>query len=175
MTTAKRVLAYRRKREGKTNYKKRLSLLKSGVPRLVVRRSNKYLLLQLIEYTPDGDKVVLSLSSKELTKHGFKSSAKSIPASYLTGGLLAKKAAEKKITKAIVDLGLQTHRGGTRIYAAIKGAIDAGLDIPARDEVFPGAARLSGEHLKDKGKECQAVAKKIGITLSSGTKEIKEN
>ena len=34
---------FRRRREGKTNYKKRLAFVKSDLPRLVVRRSNKYL------------------------------------------------------------------------------------------------------------------------------------
>ena len=47
MTHAKHVLPYRRKREGRTNYKKRLALLKSGQPRLVIRRSNRYLQFQL--------------------------------------------------------------------------------------------------------------------------------
>ena len=42
---------FRRKREGKTNYKKRLGLLKSKSLRLVVRKSNKHILVQLVDQT----------------------------------------------------------------------------------------------------------------------------
>ena len=37
------------------------------------------------------------------------------------------------------------------MYAALKGSIDGGLDIPAKDDVFPPEERLTGQHLTDKG------------------------
>ena len=46
-TGAKYVVQYRRKRELRTNYRKRLNLLKSGLTRLIARPSNKHLVLQL--------------------------------------------------------------------------------------------------------------------------------
>jgi len=166
MTEAKHILPLRRKREGRTNYKKRLALLKSGKPRLVIRRSNKHILLQLIAYVPDGDKVLLTISSKALLKQGWTHSTKSVPAAYFTGVLLGKAAKEKKVTDAIVDLGLQQHQAGNRICAAIKGAIDGGLKIPVSEEIFPSADRLNGMHLATaKADEVKAVAAKLGITL----------
>ena len=55
---------YKRKREGKTNYKKRLKLLQSRTTRLVIRKSNKHIIAQLTNYYPDGDKVVVGVNSK---------------------------------------------------------------------------------------------------------------
>ena len=34
--------------------------------------------------------------------------------------------------------------------AALKGVIDAGLDVPADSETFPSESRINGEHLKIK-------------------------
>jgi hypothetical protein len=36
---------------------------------------------------------------------------------------------------------------GSRIYAALKGAVDAGLEIPYNPEVLPDDSRISGEHI----------------------------
>lgn len=175
MTTAKDVLPFRRKREGKTNYKKRLSLLKSGMPRLVIRKSNKHILLQLIEYKADGDHVVLTLSSKTLLKHGWNHSTKSVPAAFLTGFLFGKAAKEKRRAEAILDIGIQQHRAGTRIYAAVKGAIDAGMRIPVGEEVFPDGSRINGLHLTTaKQDEVIALAKKLGATLPPPDVKMKE-
>ena len=168
---AKHVIKYRRKRTGRTNYKKRLALLKSGKPRLVVRVSNKHVQLQLVSYEADGDKVLVTINSKVLLKHGWTHSTKSLTAAYCTGHVLGKTALEKGVKEAIVDLGLQQHRSGTRIYAAIKGAVDAGLSIPVSDSVFPPPERLRGEHLTSvKADEVSALMKKFGITLPAGEK-----
>lgn len=147
--TTRRTIPYRRKREGKTNYKKRLEMLKSRQHRLVIRRTNKHIVLQVTGYDPDGDKVVVGVSSKALEGMGWTHSAKNLPASYLTGLLLAKKAQEKGVKNAILDLGLQTPLKGSRLYAALKGAIDGGLDVPASEEVFPSEDRLKGSHVAD--------------------------
>ena len=111
------VVPYHRKKSGKTNYKKRLRLLLSEKLRLIIRRSNKNVLGQIVQYHPDGDKVLLTTTSQELTKLGWNYSRKNLPASYLTGLLLGKKAQEKKVKEAILDLGLQTSIGGGRLYA----------------------------------------------------------
>ncbi|MBU1974265.1 MAG: 50S ribosomal protein L18, partial [Nanoarchaeota archaeon] len=45
---------YRRKREGRTNYAKRLTMLIARKTRLVVRLTNQRVIAQLIEFTPQG-------------------------------------------------------------------------------------------------------------------------
>ncbi len=140
-------VAYRRKREGKTNYKRRLTLLKSNLPRLVIRKTNTEIVLQLVNYYEDGDRVIATIPSKKLTKFGWEYSKKSIPAAYLTGLLLAKTAKDKKVSEAVLDLGLQTPQQKSKVYAALKGAIDGGLNIPADAKVFPEESRLKGEHI----------------------------
>ena len=107
-----KVFGFRRRRLGITNYEKRLNLLKSRKTRIVVRRSNNYITVQFIDYIPTGDKVLLTVSSKNLKKIGWKYSCKNIPAAYLTGVYAAKIALGRKITEGIPDLG---------IYNIIKG------------------------------------------------------
>lgn len=137
---------YRRKREGRTNYKKRLAYLKSGQHRLVIRRTNKQVIMQIVDYHPDGDKILCGVTSSDLKKHGWNYSFNSLPACYLAGILMARTAKEHKVTSAIVDLGLQSNTG-SRLYAAIKGAIDGGLEVPADEEALPSKERLHGEHI----------------------------
>ena len=137
----------RRKKQGKTNYKKRLRLLLSGKPRLVVRKSLNNIWMQVVEYTPTGDKVVLTAHSKELKKLGWEMCCSNMPSAYLTGLLLGKKAAEKKVGECVLDIGLYPSIKGNRIYAAVKGAIDAGLKIPCSKEALPADERVKGSHI----------------------------
>lgn len=140
-------VGYRRKREGRTNYKKRLELLKGRKPRLVIRRTNTQLILQIIEYNPDGDKIIITTNSNELKNQGWTHSFKNMPAAYLAGLLTAKKAKEKNVTEAILDLGLQKPHKGSRIYSALHGVIDGGLNVPANEEIFAEEKREQGEHI----------------------------
>ena len=135
---------FRRKKQGKTDYKKRLRLLLSGKPRLVVRKSLKNIWMQVVEYTPGGDKITVTAHSKELKKLGWNIGCSNLPSAYLTGLLLGKKAAEKKIGGCVLDIGLYPSIKGNRIYAAVKGAIDAGLKVPCSKEVFPSDERIKG-------------------------------
>ena len=137
---------YRRKREGKTDYRKRIILLKSRTPRLVVRRFNKNIVAQLIEYHPDGDRVIASSHSRSLEKHGWGYNTGNIPASYLVGYMIGHAAKGKE---AILDIGLHTPIPGSRIFAVLKGAADAGLKIKYSEEIAPKADRLSGKHIAD--------------------------
>ncbi len=138
---------HRRRREGRTDYKKRLELLKGRQDRLIIRKTNKHIIIQLVKYAHDGDIVLLTASSKELEKKGWKHSLKNLPASHLTGLLAGKKAKEKKVATAILDIGLYSPLKGSRIYAALKGVIDSGLKVPAGKEIFPGEERLKGGHI----------------------------
>ena len=128
-------LPFRRRREGNTNYTKRKALLKSGIPRLIIRITGKHTIAQLTESTPTGDRVITSANSKELkNKYGWKGGSNNIPASYLTGLLAGKRANSKRMNKAIADIGLRRITKGSRIFCTLKGAIDSGLDIPHKEE-----------------------------------------
>jgi large subunit ribosomal protein L18 len=140
---------FRRKREGKTNYKKRLSLLLSKKPRLIINKSLKNINLQIANYSDNGDIVVVSANSKELEKKfDWKFSKTNLSACYLTGYLLGKKAIKKNIKQAILDIGLATSVKGSRLYASLKGAIDAGLNVPVGNDIFPSEDSIKGIHIQ---------------------------
>ena len=136
----------RRRREGKTDYRKRLKILSSRKPRLVVRKTNKYIIAQIIMFDPRGDRVIASAHSGELEKYGWKLSKKNMPAAYLLGLLIARKA-EGKVNEAILDIGLYPAIHGSRIFAVAKGAIDGGLNINIGEEVLPREDRIKGQHI----------------------------
>ncbi len=138
---------YRRRREGKTNYRKRLKLLLSRKPRLVVRITNRRVIAQIVEYHPDGDRTLVFADSKELERFGWKGDLNNTPAAYLTGLLIGKKAKEAGIEEAILDIGLRTPSRGARIFAVLKGAVEAGLDVPHSEEILPDESRVRGEHI----------------------------
>ena len=48
-----------------------------------------------------------------------------------------------------LDFGLERNIKGSRIYAVLKGAIDAGLSIPHSPDILPSDERLSGKHIID--------------------------
>jgi large subunit ribosomal protein L18 len=146
-STTNFTVRYRRKREGRTDYKKRLELLKGRIDRLVIRKTNTQIILQIVKYQPDGDQVLLTVNSGELKKNGWKHSCKNIPAAYLAGVLLAKRAKQKGLNHVIIDLGLQTPLQGSKLFAAVKGAKEGGLDIPVNEEIYPSPDRIKGEHI----------------------------
>lgn len=143
----------KRRKSHQTDYGKRLKLLKSERPRLVFRKTNSAVIVQYVESVAAQDKAVFGVTSKALLKHGwpeaFKGSLKSIPAAYLTGYLVAKKIAKEKLTTPIVDLGMQRTLYKTRVYAFIKGLIDAGLEVNCKEEAFPEDERISGASMKE--------------------------
>ena len=132
-------LAVRRRRECKTDYRKRKVLLKGNKPRLVVRKSNKYILLQIVESSKAQDKILFSVNSKELLNKGWPAeksgSLKNLSASYLSGFLLGKKAKDLK-GSVILDSGLIPSTKGSRVYAVVKGLSDAGVEIPFDEKVM---------------------------------------
>ena len=140
---------FKRKRVGKTNYRKRLRLLLAGKPRLVVRKSLKNMIAQIVQYNEDGDKVILSAHTSELKKYGYEGSKGNVPASYLVGLLVGGKAKKKDIKELVLDIGLQNSIKGSRIYSVLKGCVDNGLNIPHSKEVLPKEDRINGKHIKD--------------------------
>lgn len=163
------VVPYRRKKEGKTNYKQRLGLLKSGKPRLVVRLSNKNVLAQIVEYHADGDKILVSAHSNELKKYGWNLARRNLPAGYLVGLLIGKKAKGKEV---ILDIGLRKSLQGSLIYAVVKGAVDGGLKLKCDHEMFPKEDRIEGKHItgNDKTKFTKSKKEDLGKIFKS-TKE----
>lgn len=140
-------VAFRRRRRNITDYRMRKSMISSGTPRLIVRFSTRYINAQLAEALVEGDRILASVYSKELEQFGWKASFKNIPSAYLTGLLLGKKSLANGIENAILDIGLRRPTTGARIFAVLKGAIDAGVKIPYDEQVLPNASRIKGEHI----------------------------
>ncbi len=142
----------RRRREGKTNYNRRLKLLKGDLPRIIFRKTNKYIITQYVTSTSAQDKVEFGVTSKDLLEFGwpkeFEGSLKSIPASYLTGFLIGKKIAEKKVKIPTADFQMYGKLHKTRAYAFMKGLIDAGVKLKYKKEIFPDEETITGKHLK---------------------------
>lgn len=159
-----RVFRYNRRIRGLTDYKQRLRLLKSGLTRAVIRKSNNNMFVQLVDYADQGDKVLVSVKSNELKKLGYTLHTGNISAAYLTGMLAGKKAQKAGIKgEVIVDFGLQEVLFGNKLFAAVKGLLDSGLQVKVGEEVFPADERINGEHLsvKDAKKTIEKVKSSI--------------
>ncbi len=167
----RRTIPFRRKLEGKTNYIKRLALLKSGRSRLVLRKSLNTVIAQVVEYKPQGDSILISATSKELKKFGWKGHTGNIPSAYLTGFLIGTKANKMKIKDAIVDTGLRAPIRGGRVFAAMKGALDAGMELNCGQEAFPKPDRISGKHIADYASKIKNDAQKYQKQFSRYIKD----
>ncbi len=137
----------RRRQEGKTDYRQRLKLLKSGKPRAVVRLSNRRIQIQFVRFHPDGDVVVTTVTSDHLRDYGWEGYGKNLPSSYLVGFFAGKKALDKGLNEAVLDIGLNEPQKGGRLFSALKGLIDSGVHIPHDPEVLPPEDRIKGEHI----------------------------
>jgi large subunit ribosomal protein L18 len=139
---------FRRRREGRTDYRVRLRLLKSGTARAVVRLSDRRVRVAIVSFDPVGDRVLASAESGELGGVAFPAaSLASTPAAYLTAYLAGLRAKSAGTTEAVLDLGLRHPSVGGRLSAALKGLLDAGMEIPHGEKGFPTADRLNGKHL----------------------------
>ncbi|MEM2925267.1 MAG: 50S ribosomal protein L18 [Methanocellales archaeon] len=155
---------FRRRREGKTDYRKRLRLLLSKQPRLVVRKSLKHIRAQLVIPSEKGDITVASAFSKELLKYGYRASTSSTPAAYLTGLLLGYRAKKAGFSNAILDIGLYSPTKGARVFATLKGAIDAGLSIPHNESILPSEDRIRGKHINYSPEEFEEIKQRIALS-----------
>jgi large subunit ribosomal protein L5e len=194
--------------EGKTDYAARRSLIiqdknKYASPkyRLVVRLTNRYVVVQVVYATVQGDRMMAAANSAELVDHGLKVGLKNYTAAYVTGLLCARRllkklgmeanykgqeeadgkvnktttesefgkaktfyvsevAEERKPFRCYLDVGIRATTTGSRVFGALKGASDGGLDIPHNEKRFPGymreakkfdpedmKARITGEHV----------------------------
>lgn len=145
------IVKTRRRRKGITDYKKRLRLLRSHKTRIVIRKSNKHIRVQFVEYDETGDKIICSAISKELEgKYNWKHSTSSTPAAYLTGLIAGKKASKEKIDEGVLDIGRQVPTKAGVLFAAVKGVVDAGVDVSYDENKIPDEKRIKGEHIDEK-------------------------
>ncbi len=143
-TSSVYIVPFRRRREGKTYYKKRTALLKSRKPRFVVRKQNRGLVIQVLKYSKEGDLVVVGAHSSVLKQFGWLPK-RNIPTAYLLGLYIGKLAKEKHVEEVILDIGLHTPTKGSLVFYALKGAIDAGLSTKLNMKL--DESRLKGEHI----------------------------
>lgn len=139
----------RRRREGITDYRQRLRLLKSGQPRLVVRVSNSHIRAHIESVGPSGDETQAYADSDDLEAYGWDAPTGNLPSAYLTGLLVGKRALEAGVDAAVLDIGLHSPTPGAKVFAVQEGAIDAGVDIPHNEAVLPDWERNRGEHIAE--------------------------
>ncbi|MGQ9478576.1 MAG: 50S ribosomal protein L18 [Thermoproteota archaeon] len=146
-TSASYRVKFRRRREGLTDYYLRTKLLKSKLPRVVVRVSNKHVRVMILIGGLRGDVVVASAFSQELRRFGWPFSFNNTPAAYLTAYLAGLRCLGKNISEGVLDAGLQKHVKGGRVYAACSGLLEAGFKVRVDQSMLPGRERLSGMHI----------------------------
>lgn len=165
MNGTRRRSVFRRRQSGQTDYHRRLKLLRGRKARAVVRVSNTRVTCQMVNWSAGGDMVVASVTGSDLTKKydwPADFSQKSVPACYLAGFALGKEAISKGCTEAVLDIGLAGSTVGGRVFSALKGMIDAGVEIPHSEVVLPEDDRINGEHISDKiGSAVEATKNKI--------------
>ncbi|MEM3712115.1 MAG: 50S ribosomal protein L18 [Thermoproteota archaeon] len=140
---------FKRRREGLTDYYLRTKLLKSGLPRVVVRVSNKHVRVLIVSSKPTGDMTLASAFSQELKRLGWSFSFNNTPAAYLTAYLAGLRCLKNGVSEGILDVGLHKPVKGGRIYAACLGLLDAGFKVRVDEAMLPGKSRMLGEHIVD--------------------------
>ncbi len=143
---------FRRRREGKTDYHRRRALIMGRRPFVTVFVSNRNVTAQLHVPDKSGDRVIAQANSRELLRYGWRASRKSTPAAYLVGYLLGLRALKAGVSSAVLYMGVRRFVPGSRAAAVVAGAREAGLEIPASEEVLPDESRLKGEHVAEYAK-----------------------
>ena len=153
---------FRRRREGRTDYRVRSKLLRSGRPRVVVRKTLNQTIVQFVVPDATGDRILATAQSLELKGHGWSAGTGNLPAAYLTGFLAGRRAAAKGLKEAILDIGMQRPSKGGRLFAALQGLLDAGVAVPHDKGVLPPKDRVRGAHIGDEvPKQFDAVKSKL--------------
>ena len=159
------VRTLKRIRLDKTNYRKRAAIIIGRHSFATVRVTDQNVSAQVIKTTPTGDLVIASAHSHELAKHGWKGATNNLPACYLTGMLLGKKALEKGTGKAVLYIGKEHFT--TRVAACAKGIADAGVDMPISEESVPAEERITGQHIADYANSLKSDEKKYSSRFSA--------
>jgi len=133
--------------------------------RLVVRFTNKDTICQVIYSKIQGDFVLAAAYGHELTRYGMPVGHTNYSAAYATGLLVARRVLKKlkldtkyqgnktingedylvtpidgdsRPFKCFLDVGLRRTSAGTKVFGALKGALDGGLNIPHSVNRFVG-------------------------------------
>lgn len=133
--------------------------------RLIVRLSNKDVTCQVAYSRIEGDHIVCAAYSHELPRYGVKVGLTNYAAAYSTGLLLARRLLQRlgldtlytgttDVTgdeynvepvdngpgafRCYLDVGLARTTTGARVFGAMKGAVDGGLNVPHSIKRFPG-------------------------------------
>ncbi|HVO37255.1 MAG TPA: 50S ribosomal protein L18 [Candidatus Acidoferrum sp.] len=163
---------YRRRNEGKTDYKARRAFVVSGKPRLVVRHTLNNVTAQIVTAKPNGDEVLVSAHSRELNNYEWRFSGGNIPSAYLTGLLCGVKAKAKGVEEVILDIGLRSPSKGARVFAVLKGVLDAGVTVPHSEEKLPDQDRIEGKHI---AQYAESLASTPETYQSKFSKYLKQN
>ena len=139
---------------------------------MVVRKTNRHIIIQLVTAEMDGDRTLVAANSSELAEFGYKGSASSTPAAYLTGLLFAAKARKANYGAAVLDIGLNRATPGARVFAALKGAVEAGFDIPHGEEILPDDARVKGAHIAAHNKNAGDLVQNVEQVADAIKKEL---
>jgi len=140
--------------------------------RFVVRRTKRDISCQIFSSDLTHDVCVQSAYAHELRRYGVRSGFTNYAAAYCTGLLLARRInnkyklkyegvavadgedfeveadpEDKAPFKALLDVGLARTTTGARVFGALKGAVDGGLNIPHNSKRFPGT-ELDGKEIK---------------------------
>lgn len=139
--------------------------------RMVVRRTNKDIICQIAYATIEGDKIMCAAYSHELPRYAVKAGLTNYASAYCTGLLLARRLltklgmdkmydgqvevdggefsvedeADRHAFRCYLDVGLARTSTGARVFGALKGACDGGLNIPHSTKRFPGYDAESSE------------------------------
>jgi len=135
--------------------------------RMVVRITNKDVICQIVRSKIVGDETICCAYAHELPKFGIKYGLTNYSACYATGLLCARRLLKKlgiddayegqteidgemflvehedgpRPFTAVLDVGLVRTTTGNRVFGALKGAVDGGLNIPHSEKRFPGYDR----------------------------------
>ncbi|KAL4219390.1 ribosomal protein L5 [Mactra antiquata] len=140
--------------------------------RLIVRFTNKDIICQIAYARIEGDVIICAAYAHELPRYGIKVGLTNYAAAYCTGLLMARRLLKKLKLDGIytgqtevdgdefyvedvdgeagafrcyLDVGLMRTTTGARVFGAMKGAVDGGLDIPHSTKRFPGWDSESNE------------------------------
>src|SRR5207245_11566377 len=83
-----------------------------------------------------------SASSRELPKLGWKGGLGNLPSAYLTGALAARRAVQRGIKEALLDLGLKGPTNGSKLFAVLEGLADSGLTVRRSPDKLQPIERL---------------------------------
>ncbi|MCD6215898.1 MAG: 50S ribosomal protein L18 [Candidatus Aenigmarchaeota archaeon] len=151
----------------KTNYHRRIRLLKSGYPRLVVRKSNNNILVQVVKYDGKSDKTIFSVLSKTLAKYNWFPKPNT-PTAYLTGLKAGLEAKKRGIDRLVLDLDMKVSSKKTLLYAVAKGVKDSGVNIALDKDVVPPEDRIRGKHIADYAKSLNKKDEKFSLYSNMG-------